>query len=174
MRLVDGFVADILASGKVVQESLGARANLGDALDALLDLAAGGLDTGRAGTEPLTVALNTAFGTHRLTDSRAVLVERVRRAVAGPQRLTKESDGAPAEASAPVSENSNSKPTNSSDTLTATPRAGRLAGVSVEPTKAVRSAAASRATRMKSSASDRGRVRRMATAHCTPRRREAV
>ena len=97
VRLVDGFLADILVSGKVVRETLGARANLAEALRSLLDLAEGSLDIARPGTEPQTVALNTAFATHPLPDSRAVLVERVRRAVAGTQRLTKEAEGAAGE-----------------------------------------------------------------------------
>ncbi len=92
-RLIDGFLADVLVSGKVVQEALGARSNLAEALDALLDLAAGRLDTRRPGTEPQTVKLNAALGDHALPDSRAVLLDRVRRAVAGTQRLTKETAG---------------------------------------------------------------------------------
>jgi hypothetical protein len=93
VRLLDGFLADALASGKVVQESLGARANLAGALMALLDLVHGRLDTTARGTEPLAVKLNDALGRHRLHEARAVLIDRVRRALGGTQRLSQEAEG---------------------------------------------------------------------------------
>ena len=52
------------------------------------------------------------------------------------------SPGAPAISSAAVSENSNSKPITSNESPAANPQTGRLDGVRLAPTKAVRSASA--------------------------------
>ena len=62
---------------------------------------------------------------------------------------------APADSSAAVSENSNSKPTTSSENPTPNPRTGRFDGVAFVPTKAVRSASAGTAAPSIMASSDR-------------------
>ena len=72
------------------------------------------------------------------------------------------SPGAPTISSATVSEYSNSTPNTSNESPTPNPRTGRLEGVALAPTKAVRSAAAGAAVHPNTANTDRvTRPRRM-------------
>lgn len=84
--LVDTFVSDILANAEVLQDLLGQQTSLGSALGALVDLAQGRFDTGaeeRSADSPEALArrLNAMMGLDALPDSRAMIVDRVRRQI---------------------------------------------------------------------------------------------
>ena len=89
IELVDGFIADTLMSGQVMMELLGKREDLVSALQALVQLAGGRLDTSDPSLEPMTVQLNRALGRHSLPETVDIILNRVRRALAGTQPLTK-------------------------------------------------------------------------------------
>ncbi len=89
IELVDDFIADTLMSGQVVMELLGKRKDLVSALLALVQLAHGRLDTSDRSLEPMTVQLNRAIGRHSLPQTVDTILDRVRRALAGTQSLTK-------------------------------------------------------------------------------------
>ncbi|ABC22999.1 hypothetical protein [Rhodospirillum rubrum] len=89
LRILDGFIADALAVSQVVQEILGVRPNLANALIALLDF----ID-GKAGTaatrEPETAkVLRRLFAEGKLPDGLTVLLDRVTRELGGRQPLTR-------------------------------------------------------------------------------------
>ncbi len=92
--LVDTFISDILANGETLQDLLGLQPTLGSALSSLIDLAQGRLDDtadGRPGDSPEALAkrLNAMLGLDALPDSRAMLVDRVRRQIEARSPLAK-------------------------------------------------------------------------------------
>jgi len=82
--LVDTYISDILANAETLQDLLGLQPSLGAALGSLIDLAQGRLESDAEGQpadspEALAGRLNGLLGLDALPDSRAMLVERVRR-----------------------------------------------------------------------------------------------
>lgn len=92
--LLDGFVADTLMSGRVVMELLGKRANLAEAMEALIAISRGQFDASDPSLEPMTGQLNAVLGRYPLPETVATLLDRVRRELAGTQSLTKGDDQA--------------------------------------------------------------------------------
>ncbi|MCW5752169.1 MAG: hypothetical protein KIT81_13580 [Alphaproteobacteria bacterium] len=88
-RLFDSFAADCLASGTVLQDLLGRQAHLGQALVAIAELAAGRMDKVRPGLPPLAGMVGRMIAERESSDMRAVLADRIARALAGEQRLTR-------------------------------------------------------------------------------------
>lgn len=98
IRAIDSAVADILASGQVLQDILGQQTDLATALGILLDLAAGRLPTegpaakaAAAPDSPLP-RLATLLATGIADESRHVLIDRVSRELGGTQPLVKQGD----------------------------------------------------------------------------------
>ena len=82
--LVDTYISDIMANAETLQDLLGPRPNLAAALGALIDLAQGSLESDRDGRpddspEALASRLNAMLGLDTLPESKAILVDRVRR-----------------------------------------------------------------------------------------------
>lgn len=92
--LVDTFISDILANAETLQDLLGQQPSLGAALGSLIDLAQGrfeGEAEGRPADSPEALAgrLNAMMGLDTLPDSRAMLVDRVRRQLEAKSPLAK-------------------------------------------------------------------------------------
>ena len=92
--LVDTFISDILANAETLQDLLGLQPTLGAALGSLIDLAQGRFENeseGRPDDSPEVLAgrLNAMLGLDALPDSRAMLVERVRRQLEAKSPLSK-------------------------------------------------------------------------------------
>lgn len=91
--VADAFISDTLCNPETLQDLLGAQHSLSAALGALVSLAQGAFEVdadGRPDDSPQAVAakLTDLFARDVLPDSRIVLVDRVRRQVAGKQPLT--------------------------------------------------------------------------------------
>ncbi|MCF8492173.1 MAG: hypothetical protein K9H18_23655, partial [Rhodospirillum sp.] len=89
LKVLDGFIADTLNVSQVVQEILGTRPNLSNALIGLLDLmeGKGGSD---AKDDPDTVkVLRKLFKENKLPSGLTVLMERVTREIGGRQPLAR-------------------------------------------------------------------------------------
>lgn len=87
--LFDAFAADCLASGTVMQDLLGRQPHLGQALIAIADLAAGRQDEAPSGRQPLAATIGRMIAERPSPDMRAVLMDRIVRALAAEQRLTR-------------------------------------------------------------------------------------
>ncbi len=89
LDILDGFIADVLGSATVIQELLGTRRNLCEALIALIDLMEG-KEVGAGGHVPETVtALSGLFADGRLPGGASVLLERVKSQIQGRQPLNR-------------------------------------------------------------------------------------
>lgn len=92
---LDGFMADTLANNSVLQDLLGQQNDLGAALMTMLDLSAGGLETGDPAsmpgesTERTTAQLNQLLGDGKLPDCQMTIMDRVRRQLQGSGPLAK-------------------------------------------------------------------------------------
>lgn len=91
--VADTFISDTLCNPETLQDLLGTQQSLSDALGALVSLTQGSLETdadGQPDDAPQAVAarLTDLFARGVLPDSRVVLVDRVRRQVAGKQPLS--------------------------------------------------------------------------------------
>jgi hypothetical protein len=86
--IVDEMLADILVAKTIVKDVIGISKHLGDALMRMLDLLEGKCKPTEFAAEELVELLNHLFANDTLPKSRAVLVERIGRDLAGPIRLT--------------------------------------------------------------------------------------
>lgn len=96
-RLLDGFIADILANATTLQDLLGTHDNLGSALGALVDLAQGNMEGEVNGLdedspEAVAIRLNALMGRDAMSDSQTMLVDRVRRQLEGKSPLSRGTD----------------------------------------------------------------------------------
>ncbi|EDP63154.1 hypothetical protein BAL199_30292 [alpha proteobacterium BAL199] len=101
--LVDTYISDVMANAETLQDLLGAQPSLGAALGSLIDLAQGRLETeseGRPEDSPEALAgrLNAMLGLDALPDSKAMLVDRVRRQLEAKSPLAKGEPAQEAEA----------------------------------------------------------------------------
>lgn len=92
--IVDEMLADILVAKTIVKDVIGVSKNLGDALMRMFDLLEGKCKPTKFAVEELVELLNHLFSNDMLPKSRAVLVERIGRDLAGPVRLTNSEDKA--------------------------------------------------------------------------------
>lgn len=86
--MIDEMLADILVAKTIVKDVIGVSKHLGDALMRMLDLLEGKCKPTKFAVEELVELLNHLFSNDMLPKSRAVLVERIGRDLAGPVRLT--------------------------------------------------------------------------------------
>ncbi len=89
---IDEALAEILDGAEAIKEILGRQPDLSSALHALSDLARGRHEAPKPAPEFLT-PLNDALGRHRLTASRQVLLDRMRRELGGIKPLTQNPTG---------------------------------------------------------------------------------
>lgn len=90
LAILDGFIADVLGSGTVIQEILGSRTNLCAALIGLVDLMEGKEEEHPPRDVPDIVrVLRGLFADGRLPAGAAVLLERVRSQISGRQPLSR-------------------------------------------------------------------------------------
>lgn len=90
LDIIDGFIADTLCISDVIQELLGSRPNLQNALVGLLDLMEGRPDSSGADNEPETAkVLRRLFAEKRLSAGITVLMDRVTREIGGKQPLSR-------------------------------------------------------------------------------------
>jgi len=90
LPMLDGFIADCLGVGEVIQEVLGDRPNLGGAIIALMDLAEGkGLPPTLGAPSKIAEDVAQLFAGGRLPESATVLMERVYREVGGRSPLSR-------------------------------------------------------------------------------------
>lgn len=89
LAILDGFICDILAVPEAVQDLVGPQPNLARALGVVISLITGGGDAGHQGFSPSAMTLCLQMAAGRLPDSRAILVDRIRRQVQGPQPLSR-------------------------------------------------------------------------------------
>ncbi len=92
--LIDEMMADILVAKTIVKDVIGVSKHLGDALMRMLDLLEGKCKPTKFAVEELVELINHLFANDMLPKSRAVLVERIGRDLAGPVRLTNSEDKA--------------------------------------------------------------------------------
>ncbi len=86
--MIDEMLADILVAKTIVKDVIGVSKHLGDALMRMLDLLEGKCVPTKFAATELVELLNYLFANNLLPKSRAVLIERVGRDLAGPVRLT--------------------------------------------------------------------------------------
>lgn len=86
---LDGVIADVLGSGVMVQELLGAHGSLGNALALLADLALGRLQEAPKGSESLKLLVGL-MKAHGLTACRRVLFDRLKRELKGTKTLCRD------------------------------------------------------------------------------------
>ena len=86
--MVDEMLADILIAKTIVKDVIGVSKHLGDALMRMLDLLEGQCKPTKFAAEELIELLNYLFANDMLPKSRAVLIERIGRDLAGAVRLT--------------------------------------------------------------------------------------
>lgn len=84
---LDGVVADVLGSGEMVQDLLGAQANLGSALGLLADLGLGRLKAPPAQASPSLKLLLSMIEARGMAASRRVLFDRMKRELKGMKPL---------------------------------------------------------------------------------------
>lgn len=91
IEVLDTFVADCLSASDVIKEILGPQRNLAAAMMALLALAHGRMET-RETADPNSALgrLNRLLGTGVLPECQAMLLDRVRRELAGSQPLSRD------------------------------------------------------------------------------------
>ena len=89
LALVDGMLADVLGSASLIIELLGRQPHLGGALMTLTLVATGRHDGKIAGTMPAFEQLNRLLVTSGMPACRAVLLDRLRREIAGDRPLTR-------------------------------------------------------------------------------------
>ncbi len=89
LALVDGLLADVLGSASLVIELLGRQPHLGGALMTLTLVATGRHDGKVAGAMPAFEQLNRLIVTQGMPACRAVLLDRLRREIAGDRPLTR-------------------------------------------------------------------------------------
>lgn len=90
LDILDGFIADTLSISDVIQEILGSRQNLQNALVGLLDLMEGKPDSAGAVDEPETAkVLRRLFAEKKLSAGMTVLMDRVTREIGGKQPLAR-------------------------------------------------------------------------------------
>ena len=92
--IIDEMLADILVAKTIVKDVIGVSKHLGDALMRMLDLLDGKCKPTKFAVEELVELLNHLFSNDMLPKSRAVIVERIGRDLAGPVRLTNSEDKA--------------------------------------------------------------------------------
>lgn len=91
IEVLDSFIADILSSGDVIKEILGPQRNLAAAMMALLALSHGELNTREtADANSALGRMNRLLGTGVLPESEAMLLDRIRRELAGSQPLSRD------------------------------------------------------------------------------------
>ncbi|CCQ73307.1 cyclic nucleotide-binding domain-containing protein [Magnetospira sp. QH-2] len=88
---IDEILAEILDGAEATKEILGHQEDLASALRTLSDLSRGKYEVPKVSPEYVG-RLNTALGKYRLTASRQVLLERMRRELGGIKRLTRDED----------------------------------------------------------------------------------
>lgn len=90
LEILDGFIADILGSATVIQELLGARPSLCEALLGLVDLMEGKEEEKRARDEPeFLTSLRRLFADGALPEGAQTLLERLRSQIAGRNPLNR-------------------------------------------------------------------------------------
>ena len=89
LGLIDGLLADVLGSASLIIELLGRQPHLGGALLTLALVATGRHDGKVAGAMPAFEQLNRLIVTHGMPACRAVLLDRLRREIAGERPLTR-------------------------------------------------------------------------------------
>lgn len=92
--LVDTYISDVMANAETLQDLLGPKQNLAAALGSLIDLAQGSFEASSEGRpedspEALAGRLNAMLGLDTLPESKAILVDRVRRQLEAKSPLTK-------------------------------------------------------------------------------------
>lgn len=88
LQVVDSLLADCVGAGKVVSEILGQRPNLAAALDTILAIARGRAFTLPPRSAPWHGGFAAFVAAHAVPETRAILLGRVQRALAGERRLT--------------------------------------------------------------------------------------
>ena len=91
----DIYISDTLCNGETLQDLLGPKNNLADALGALIELAYGSFDAGTEGKpddapEATAARLTGLLAAGALPESRIVLVDRIRRQMEGKATLSRE------------------------------------------------------------------------------------
>ena len=104
LQVVDSLLADCLGSGKVVSELLGQRPNLAAALGTILAIARGRAFTMPGQAADWQAGFATFVAAHAVPETRAILLGRVQRALAGDRRLTHGDADAEASALADLAE----------------------------------------------------------------------
>jgi hypothetical protein len=88
-RLIDPFVGDLLASTGALRDILGAKDDLADALETLVQIARGNHDGKGTEVPDLTAAICALIATHGMPETTASLIARVSKGLEGSARLTK-------------------------------------------------------------------------------------
>lgn len=90
LRIIDGYVSEILSASSAIKEVIGTQPDLGSTLQHLVELSSGLLDATKIET-PGIAALNMHFGRGDLPEARTAIIRRVLKELEGSKRLSQDS-----------------------------------------------------------------------------------
>ena len=90
LGIIDGYVSEIVSASSAIKDIIGDQPDLGNALQRLIELASGLLDTSTLESAGVA-ALNMHFGNGALPEARTAIIRRVLRELEGSKRLSQDS-----------------------------------------------------------------------------------